>query len=145
MGFFDRLRLDSIFRKKSLTPVSGGGNWYSVGSTVNESFTGAWQRNQELKRTDLLGYHAVFSCLTLISSDVGKLRFYPKKMVKGVLQVTQSKATRLLKKPNNLQTWQQFAEQWINSNHFRFGASGLLNDLLGTLQGKAQSNVTSSY
>ena len=36
-------------------------------------------------------------------------------------------------------------EQWINSNHFRFGASGLLNDLLGTLQGKAQSNVTSSY
>ncbi|TNG95384.1 deoxyribose-phosphate aldolase [Pasteurellaceae bacterium USgator11] len=34
---------------------------------------------------------------------------------------------------------------WINPTHFRFGASGLLNDLLGTLSGKSQSKTTSGY
>lgn len=36
-------------------------------------------------------------------------------------------------------------EAWINADHFRFGASGLLNDLLGTLGGKSQSNSPSGY
>ena len=118
MGFFDTAK--HWLGIKSLTPVNNGGGWTNIGTTmVNEPFMGAWQRNQELKRTDLLGYHAVFSCLTLISSDMGKLRFYPKNMLNGVLQVTQSKATRIFKKPNNLQTWQQFAEQWINSKTTR--------------------------
>ncbi|MGV6987497.1 deoxyribose-phosphate aldolase [Testudinibacter sp. P80/BLE/0925] len=33
----------------------------------------------------------------------------------------------------------------LNPAHFRFGASGLLNDLLGTLGGENQSNSTSQY
>nr|WP_315041326.1 phage portal protein [uncultured Moraxella sp.] len=106
MGFLD------YFRKKSITPVSSGGNWMTI---VHEPFTGAWQRNQELKRTDLMSYHAVFSCVSLIASDVGKLRFVTKKQKDGVLMPCGSKAQRLLKKPNHYQTWQQFAESWATS------------------------------
>ena len=114
MGFFDTAK--HWLGIKSLTPVNNGGGWTNIGTTtVNEPFMGAWQRNQELKTTDLFSYHAVFACVTLISGDVGKLRFYPKRLKDGVLTITKSKATRIFKKPNNLQTWQQFAEQWINS------------------------------
>ena len=114
MGFFDTAK--HWLGLKSTTPVNNGGGWTNIGTTmVNEPFMGAWQRNQELKTTDLFSYHAVFACVTLISGDVGKLRFHPKRLKDGVLTITKSKATRIFKKPNNLQTWQQFAEQWINS------------------------------
>ncbi|KGQ71424.1 deoxyribose-phosphate aldolase [Chelonobacter oris] len=36
-------------------------------------------------------------------------------------------------------------EQWINPTHFRFGASGLLTDLLGTLGAETQSNSATVY
>ena len=111
MGFFD------LFRKKSLTPIDGGSVWQPI--VVNEPFAGAWQSNQELKRTDLLTYHAVFACLSLIAADVGKLRFNTKRAVNGVLTNTHSKASRVFKKPNNFQTWQQFAENWVNSKTTR--------------------------
>ena len=111
MGFFD------LFRKKSLTPVDSVSAWQPI--VVNEPFTGAWQKNQELSRTDLLTYHAVFACLSLIAADVGKLRFYPKRMIDGVLTNAPSKASRVLKKPNTIQTWQQFAENWVNSKNTR--------------------------
>ena len=125
MGFFDR------FRKKSLTPVGSMGNgWQSI--LVNEPFTGAWQQNQELKRTDLLAYHAVFACITLIASDIGKLRMFTKRLKDGVLQVIPSKATRIFKKPNNYQTWQQFSENWAYSKLTRGNTYALkLRDLFG--------------
>ena len=41
MGLFDK-----FFRKKSLHGVQSSG-WRSI---INEPFSGAWQRNQELKR-----------------------------------------------------------------------------------------------
>lgn len=135
MGLLHRLGLDSFFGKKSLSPVNTGGGWTDVGGTiVQDPVMGAWQRNQELKRTDLLAYHAVFACITLISADVGKLRFYPKKRQDNVLTVTKSKATRLFAKPNNLQTWQQFAEQWINSKTTRGNTYVLkLRDVFGDI------------
>lgn len=34
---------------------------------------------------------------------------------------------------------------WINANNFRFGASGLLNDVLDTLHGKSNTTTTSGY
>ena len=44
-----------LFRKKTLANAIQGGWTY-----VSEPFTGAWQRNIELKREDLLLFHAVF-------------------------------------------------------------------------------------
>lgn len=108
MGFFD-----FFTRKKSLSAPSAGRGWLPL--TVDEPFTGAWQMNCELHRTDMLSYHTVFACLSLISGDIGKLRFVPKSRKDGVLQQTASRIDRLLGKPNSMQTWQQFAECWILS------------------------------
>lgn len=108
MGFFD-----FFIRKKSLSAPSAGRGWLPL--TVDEPFTGAWQMNRELHRTDMLSYHTVFACLSLISGDIGKLRFVPKSRKDGVLQQTASRIDRLLGKPNSMQTWQQFAECWILS------------------------------
>lgn len=107
MGF-----LSNIFRRKSISPVTGSGGWTSV---VSEPFTGAWQRNMELKREDVLSFHAVFTCVSLISKDIGKL---PLKLCKkeGEIWVpTKDKRFKFLEKPNRFQTMQQFLEYWIIS------------------------------
>lgn len=114
MGFFD------LFKKKSLTPAPTGGNgWLPI---IHEPYTGAWQKNDELKRTDLTHFHAVFACVSLISTDIGKLKMDTKSVQNGVLLPTKSHAQRLLKKPNPHQTWQQFAENWITSKLLRGNA-----------------------
>lgn len=114
MGFFD------LFRKKSLTPVSNNGNgWLPI---VGEPYTGAWQKNDELKRTDLTSFHAVFACVSFISTDIGKLRIQTKSVQNGVLLPTKSRTQTLLKKPNKHQTWQQFVENWVSSKLLRGNA-----------------------
>ncbi|STY93327.1 phage portal protein [Moraxella bovis] len=126
MGFFD------LFRKKSLTPVANNGNgWLPI---IHEPYTGAWQKNDELKRTDLTNFHAIFACVSLIASDIGKLKMDTKSVQNGVLLPTKSHAQRLLKKPNPHQTWQQFVENWITSKLLRGNAYILKErDLFGDI------------
>ena len=99
MGF-----LSNVFRRKSMTPVSGTGGWTSV----QESFMGAWQRNMELKREDLLSFHAVFACVSLISKDIGKLPLELRKKEGSVWVPTKDERFKFLEKPNRFQTMQQF-------------------------------------
>lgn len=106
MGF-----LGNIFRKKSISPVTGSGGWTSVA----EPFTGAWQRNMELKREDLLSFHAVFTCVSLISKDIGKLPLKLCKKEDEIWVPTKDKRFKFLEKPNRFQTMQQFLEYWIIS------------------------------
>lgn len=40
---------------------------------VQEPYMGAWQKNDELTREDLAAHPAVFSCISLISQDIGKM------------------------------------------------------------------------
>lgn len=97
----------------------------SLGSSflpIHEPYTGAWQKGDELKRTDLTSFHAVFACVSLIASDVGKLRIHTKSMQDGVLLPAKSRTQGILKKPNRHQTWQQFAENWITSKLLRGNA-----------------------
>lgn len=103
--------LSSIFRKKSLSSVSNGGGW----STVFEPFTGAWQRNIELKREDLLSFHAVFSCISAISKDIGKLPLELRKKNGAIWVKATDKKLQFLEKPNRFQTMQQFIEYYIVS------------------------------
>lgn len=103
-----------FFRKKGLQSVnSGSGGWHSM--MIGEPFAGAWQENKELRREDLLSFHAVFTCVSLISGDVGKLPFNLTKLNEGIEETTQDKRFAFLKKPNQFQTWQQFIESWIIS------------------------------
>src|SRR5688572_15254571 len=64
-------------RKKSVLPTlrglsPSGGGWWPI---IRESFTGAWQRNEEVTGANALSYYAVYSCVRLISTDIGKLYF----------------------------------------------------------------------
>jgi len=105
MGFFS-----NVFRKKSLSPVNGGGGW-----RVLESFMGAWQRNIELKREDLLLFHAVFACISAISKDIGKLPLELRQKENGIWVKAKDKNLPFFEKPNSFQTMQQFIEYWVIS------------------------------
>ena len=100
-----------IGREKSLTsPASSG--WVRV----LESFAGAWQRNVEVDPKAVLAYHAVFSCITLIASDISKLRVRLVALNDEVWQETTNPAySPVLRKPNHFQTRNQFWENWMLS------------------------------
>lgn len=104
----------TIERAKALNSVPENRSWYSV---VRESFTGAWQRNVTVNREDVLAFHAVFSCMTIIASDIAKLRVkLVAKDASGIWTETDSPAySPVLRKPNHFQTRIQFWENWILS------------------------------
>jgi HK97 family phage portal protein len=84
---------------------------------VHEPYTGAWQNNDELRLETALANPVVFRCVSLISSDVGKL---PLRLVQvdqyGVWTETTSPAfSPVLRKPNGYQTIGQFLETWMFS------------------------------
>ena len=92
-------------------PVNTAQNW----RTISEPYTGAWQKNDELQVTDSLTSYAVFSCISLISKDVGKLPIVVKTEEDGIVSNVKLDNLTVLNKPNNYQTRQQFFEAWINS------------------------------
>ena len=93
-----------------------GGGWSRMG-VVREPYIGAWQNNDELATTDVLSSSAVFACVTIIASDIGKLGL---RLVAedehGIWTPTTSPAfSPVLRKPNRYQTRIKFVEQWITS------------------------------
>lgn len=99
---------------KALTPVSDRG-WFSV---IRESFPGAWQRNVEVNVGDVLTHHAAFACMTLIASDIAKLR--PKlvqwsKDDQVWSEIDSPAFSPVLRKPNLWQNRIQFFESWVLS------------------------------
>lgn len=83
---------------------------------ILESSTGAWQQNVEVNQTAVLAYHAVFACMTLIASDVAKLRVKLVELSDGVWVETANAAySPVLRKPNRFQTRNQFWENWVLS------------------------------
>jgi HK97 family phage portal protein len=95
---------------------SGGfGGWFS--GIISEPFTGAWQRNIFRRPETVLSFHAVFACVTLIASDISKLRIkLVEKDGNGIWNETTSPAfSPILMKPNNYQNRIQFIEAWITS------------------------------
>lgn len=97
----------------SLSPVSPRSLW----TIVYESFAGAWQRNVEVNRDEVLAYFAVFSCVTLIAGDIGKLRLRLVEKRDGIWGEVDSTSAfwPVLRKPNRYQTRQKFIEQWVTS------------------------------
>jgi HK97 family phage portal protein len=102
----------SLTKQKSLSSVGRG--WWPL---VRESFTGAWQRNEELSHDSVLGYYAVFACMTLIASDIGKLKpVLQRETTEGLWQDSVSPAfSPVLNKPNRYQNHIQFKEAWMIS------------------------------
>lgn len=106
----------TIARTKALQlqALSGRGGWWSV---IRESFLGAWQRNVEVNMDTVLTYSAVFSCITLIASDIAKLCL---RLVKededGIWSEFDSPSfSPFLRKPNRYQTTAKYVEQYMVS------------------------------
>jgi len=107
----------SIVRTKALptlSPVESRGGWWPL---LRESYAGAWQSNIEVSLSNVATNPTLFSCVTLISSDIGKmgLRLMAKDD-QGIWTETESQAfSPVLRKPNRYQTRIKFIEQWILS------------------------------
>ncbi|HCI6749363.1 TPA: phage portal protein [Klebsiella variicola subsp. variicola] len=111
---FNIFRRKAKFEEKALSQPTGRGGWFSI---VHEPFTGAWQKNIELRRDTILTYHAIFACITLIGADISKmpLELVAKKS-NGIWQgIEDPEISPLLRKPNANQNRMQFFETWINS------------------------------
>lgn len=120
----------------NLAAVHDRGNWWWP--IVRESFSGAWQRNIEVRTDTVLTYSAVYSCITLIASDIAKLRL---RLVQqdndGIWSETESPSfSPVLRKPNRFQTRIKFFEQWITSKLIHGNAYILkVRDLRGVVVG----------
>lgn len=100
--------------EKLLNPVAGyGGGW----RTIFEPFTGAWQKNEELKVADLTCYPTLYACLSYLNQDIGKCPFQlVNKESNGIFTEVENPAySPVLRKPNSYQTAQFFREAWILS------------------------------
>lgn len=109
-----------ITRAKAAVPtdlqsVYDRGRWWS--SLVREPFTGAWQRNKEERRESIAAHNAVYSCITLIASDVGKLPVCLKQQDANDIwtEVASPSFSPVLRKPNRYQNRIKFYEQWVVS------------------------------
>lgn len=101
----------------NLTPPAGtlGGGWFPA---IRESWMGAWQHNAPpITSGDALAYFAVFGCVTLIATDIGKLHLRLVAQDRdGIWHETTNPAySPVLRKPNRYQTITKFVEQWITS------------------------------
>jgi HK97 family phage portal protein len=91
--------------------------WTPIFSFIREPFSGAWQRNVEGFNYDNTSYYAVFSCITLIASDISKMMpTVQKKDSNGIWKDAKNQNLNgLLSKPNSFQNSIQFFETWLNS------------------------------
>jgi HK97 family phage portal protein len=100
---------------QNLVPPSYmSGGWFPI---VNEPYTGAWQRNDGIRHETTAAYSTVYSCVTLIASDVSKVRIrLVQQDSSGIWSETTSPAfSPVLRKPNRFQNRIKFIEQWVVS------------------------------
>lgn len=95
------------------TPINSPRAWFRV----REPYTGAWQLNDEIAAAAVLNYSAVFACVTLIASDIGKLGLrLVEQDADGIWHEAKSSAfSPVLKKPNRYQNRIKFVEHWMTS------------------------------
>ena len=101
--------LGTAVRKKSwLSPSM----WWP---TIRESFTGAWQRNVVVDQTAVSANWAVYSCVTLIANDIGKMPALVMKF-NDLLKIWEPIVKRkVLDVPNNYQVWTDLVRAWVYS------------------------------
>lgn len=87
------------------------------GFVVREPFAGAWQRNIEQRGSSALSFSAVYGCVNVISSDIGKLpiEVYREELDGGRTLLPKHPASILFYKPNAYQTWLDHIQQVMAS------------------------------
>jgi HK97 family phage portal protein len=99
---------------RSYTTVNQTDGWYSI---IREPYTGAWQRNDEWTTQSVVAHSAIYTCITLIASDIGKLRLrLVEQDANGIWsEIDVAAFSPVLRKPNHFQTRIQFYESWAMS------------------------------
>lgn len=84
---------------------------------IMEPFTGAWQRNVEVKLDSVLTFAAVARCIALIAGDVAKMPVRMVKMTDHRIWVEEENTaySPVLRKPNPWQNRIQFFSCWMES------------------------------
>jgi HK97 family phage portal protein len=84
---------------------------------IREGFTGAWQMNVDTNVADVLSHPTVFACITLIASDIAKMRLeLVREEDDDVWVPTDSPAfSPVLRQPNGYQVPFQFFQYWMIS------------------------------
>ena len=92
-----------------------GSGWFPFG-WIREGFAGAWQRNIPTPVADVMTFGAVFSCVTLIASDIAKMSLgLVEEQRDGTRRRVVRPASAVLKKPNHYQSRIMFILQWVIS------------------------------
>jgi HK97 family phage portal protein len=101
-------------KQAGVSSVTSRGGWWS---RIYESFAGAWQSNTEVKVEDVLTYGTVFACVSLIASDISKLRLkYVEETDDGVrVEKTNPAYSPVLRRPNHYQGRIPFVMSWMIS------------------------------
>lgn len=123
------LGFEITWTKTAVVPTTTPTGWLSnVGAPfwnsswlplIQEPFTGAWQKNQELQANTLLAFHALYRCITLISQDISKVRV--RLMEQDATTKIWEEVDRIspfwpvLVKPNRYQNRIQFFDEWMGS------------------------------
>jgi len=105
----------TIGRKKALNTIDTSRGWSNI---ISESFSGAWQASEEVSLDTASSYFAVYSCVTLIANDIGKLKPSIRANVGNIWQIVSNSVTTLLNRPNRYQNRIQFIEWWVMSKLF---------------------------
>lgn len=127
---------------KALAPVDGSRGWWPL---IREFTAGAWQSNLTVTLEDSLGYWVQFRCISMISSDIAKMRM---KLVEQDAsdiwnEIDVPAFSPVLRKPNHYQNRIQFFESWMQSKLSRGNAYVLkVRDGRG---GEFQGNVRAMY
>lgn len=116
-GAVARLRagVSGLFKKArpTLSSVDSNRGWRLLHDFGG---TGFWQQDIEINRDTVMANWAVFSCMTLIASDIGKCCLRLVEQVGQIWEPVESAAfSPVLRKPNSYQTRQQFIETWVLS------------------------------
>lgn len=90
--------------------------WSGFCGRIAESFSGAWQRNIEIKQEVVTAYWAVFACATAIAGDISKLGVWVMEEKDNIWVKT--KLRPVLRKPNRYQTRLEFIFGWVISQLF---------------------------
>jgi len=114
LGFDLSVRRVRAPSASTVPSARGGSGWRPL---IREPYTGAWQNNDEITAPTALANSAVFGCVTLIATDIGKLRLrLVSQDADGIWNETTSPAySPVLRKPNRYQTIVKFVEQWMTS------------------------------
>ena len=99
----------------AIAPAYGYSGWSQQPIAVHEPFTGAWQRNMELRMDSVLSNNALYACVTRIAQDIAKLPLLlVQKDRNGIWNEAESSAfSPVMRQPNNYQSQAEFIENWI--------------------------------